>query len=765
MNNTDPVWVRRVRLPVTACTLLYGCMATNFAVAKEPAGTTAHIDEVIVTAQHREENVQSVPVAISSFTNDDIAKLKLDSVESLASVTPNLTLVPQASGNTTFAVSMRGLSSTDSVITADSPVGIYVDGVVISKMAGGVFDFIDLERVEVLRGPQGTLYGRNTPAGAINLITKKPSGTFGFNAGVGFGNFNQREVKLGVDTPSLELGGLGSVSARVSMRYLDREGWVTNTTTGKDLDTRHRTGGRLALRWLPNDDLTVDYTYDRISIDERPPAAQLTRDFTGYLGAYVQPDRQTHIAAGYELGPAAPGTFSVGADKTKLSIIGHALVADWSVTPTFSLKSISGFRESRDEEPTDYDGTPLAWADFNSIVKLRTFSQEFQSVGSALDDRLNYVAGLYYYAENANVHAPGVFGFGTVKQEPQFKTSNQARAVFTQLDYKPSMFDQRLTITAGLRYTTENRELKDDKLILNDSVVLADVDHVSKTFSNTTPALTLTWDWSNDINTYFRYAEGWRSGGFNGRSSTNEQIRTPFDPESLKSYELGLKSLLWDRRIQFNAAVFYSDYSDLQTAITEPASTGVGFQTTNSNIGKIAITGVEAEAKIVFTEDLALSLSYAYLKTDVRSYELCLPANSANCVFTNVKNEATIPLISKNAYTAAVDYRIAALPLGDLRLNLDANYKSAAGGGGQTLVTHPMADDPSYIHAYTLVNGRFIWGNVPVGQGTFEASVWGRNLTNEDTAQFATNLNGSLDIATTRFLTPRTYGIDFNYKY
>ena len=749
-----------------------GAAALGCLIGVPPAfAQSGFIEEVIVTAQHREENIQEVPVAISSFTNQDITRLGINTAESLASVTPNLTLVPQASGNTTFAVSMRGLTATDSVVTAYSPVGIYVDGVVISKLAGGIFDFIDLERIEVLRGPQGTLYGRNTPAGAINLVTMKPSGEFGGDVTVGFGNFRQRELKFAVDTPSLvlgnlgNLGNLGSLAARLSFRKLERDGWVENTTTGKGLDSRDRHGGRLALRWLVNDDLTIDYAYDRIEIEERPPAAQLTGDYSGFLGQYVAKDRQDKIAAGYSLEPPAPGTFSIGRDLTRLTIEGHALIAEWSLSETLGLKSITGWRETDDEEPTDYDGTPIAWADFNAFVELKTFSQELQVVGSAWEDRINYVAGLYYYTEEASVRAPGVFGFGTVKQEPRFDTDNDAKAVFTQVDWRPDRFDQRLTITAGLRYTSEKRALENDVLLLNDSIELANVDHVSKTFSNTTPALTLTYAVADDVNVYFRYAEGWRSGGFNGRSSTNEQIRTPFSPESLESYELGLKSLLWERRLQLNVAAFYSDYSDLQTAITQPTATGVGFQTTNANIGKIAIRGVELESKLSVTEDLVLSFTYAWLDTDIRSYELCLPANSASCVVTNVGNEATIGLISKNSYSAAIDYRFLTLPLGNLRLNVDANYKGDARGGGQTLVTHPIEADPSYIKAYTLVNARLMWADIPLGGGTFETALWGKNLLDEDTAQFATDLRGSLDIVTTRFLTPRTYGIDFTYRY
>jgi iron complex outermembrane receptor protein len=186
---------------------------TTAACAQEASG--ARIEEVVVTAQRREENLQEVPIAVSSFSGADLTASRISTIENVALKTPNFTLVPQASGNTTYGVAMRGVALTDSVITADSPVGIYVDGVVVSKMARRN---LRLRRPRARRGPArpaGTLYGRNTPAGAINLISRKPSGDWNFNGTVGLGNYNQTEVRLGIDTGTASLGSLGTLSARL----------------------------------------------------------------------------------------------------------------------------------------------------------------------------------------------------------------------------------------------------------------------------------------------------------------------------------------------------------------------------------------------------------------------------------------------------------------------------------------------------------------------------------------------------------------------
>jgi iron complex outermembrane receptor protein len=764
MNVGSPINRKVIATEILFAGALLGAAApVPVALAEEAAG--ARIEEIVVTAQRREENLQEVPIAVSSFSASELTASRISTIENVALKTPNFTLVPQASGNTTYGVAMRGVALTDSVITADSPVGIYVDGVVVSKMAGGIFDFVDLERVEVLRGPQGTLYGRNTPAGAINLVSRKPSGEWGFDATAGLGNYSQKEVRVGVDTATADLGGLGKLSARISGRYLDRDGWAKNTSTGDDLDSRHRVGGRLSLRWQPSDSVTVDYAFDKLDIKEQPPAAQLTADFTGFLAGFVNTSRQDEFALSYNLPPPAPGFFSIDRTDTQLDIEGHTLTAEWEVSPALTVKSITGYREFDDEEPTDFDGTPIAWADFNVYQSLETFSEELQLIGSALDDRIRYVTGLYYYDEKADVRAPGVFGFGTVKQEPQFKTNNSSWAAYAQIDWNPEVLDRKLTLTGGLRYTQDEREMTDHHVFVNDAIDLTDVDKVSKDFDKVTPSFTAAYQVTTDANVYFRYAEGYRSGGFNGRSSTPDQVATAFEPETLNAYEVGLKSLLWDRRLQLNVAAFLSDYEDLQQVLTAPTSTGVGFQTTNDNVGKITITGVEVETRLAATDNLEFYLNYSYLDTDIDDYTLCMPEGAPDCQPTSVDNERVIPLISKNTLSAGVDYLILSTDNGGLRAHVDAYYRGEAIGGGATLKVHPMEDDPSYIRDYTLVNARLAWEEVPIGPGRFEIALWGENLTDRDSAQFALNLASSLGIGVTRFLTPRTYGVDLSYRF
>ena len=750
---------------IMAIALFYGACgfsaAPAFAQDKPKGGE--NLQDIVVIAQKREQKLIDVPISISAFNAQALENKGIDNAEDLAVFVPNLTLVPQASSNTSFAVNMRGVTQSDTVLTGDSPVGIYVDGIVVPKLSGGIFDFIDIERIEVLRGPQGTLYGRNTPAGAVNVITRKPKGEFGLDAMAGYGNFNSREFRLGVDTPTLELGGLGELSARVTGRIYKRDGWVKNLSNGKDLDTRDRWGGRVAVRWKPADAVTVDYAYDRIDIDEAPSYPQLTEDFSGFLGAFANPNRAKEATLSYNL-PAAPGTFGINRTNTKVKIDGHALTANWDVSEALSLKSITGFRKLNAEEPTDFDGTPIAWADFNADAELDTFQQEVQATGKLFENQISYVLGAFYYEEEGNVVAPGVFGFGTVKQTPSFEMDNDATAFYAQVEYTPAWLD-RLTVGAGARYTDENRSISNARLVLNDAIELMNVDRAKASFSNTSPSFFVNYKVTPELNTYFRYAEGWRSGGFNGRSSTNEQLRTPFEPESLKAYEIGLKGSVLDNRVGFNIAGFISDYTDLQTAVTQPTVTGVGFQTVNTNIGKVQIRGVEIEGSARLTDKATLTAAFAHVKHDTKEYNLCLPTGSPACVVTNIGNQRTPVLSPKYTFSVGLDYTFVETEYGNGRLNVDASWRDSTIGGGATIPTFPLKDDASYIPSYTLVDARLVWEEIPLKNGSMQVALWGKNLLDEDTAQFAVNLASSLGIGVTRFLTPRTYGLEFSYRY
>ncbi len=734
------------------------------------------IEEIVVTAQKREESLQSLPLAVSAFTGQMLDAKGITNATDLARSTPSMLLIPQNSGNTAFAVQMRGVSQADTVITADSPVGIYIDGVVVSKISGTLLDFIEPERIEVLRGPQGTLYGRNSTGGAVNIISKKPAEEFGLKAQAGFGNYSEQRYKLSVDTGAVSTGA-GDLSARISLYSLTQDGFGEDTTTGNDLDSRDRQAGVFALRWSPTESVTVDYAYDRSKVKEAPPIAQLHADASGFLGDFVTNEREDKLALSYSLPSETPAPFGIGRSKTDVDSFGHALTVDWQagcVGPicNLALKSITGYREVNDNEPTDFDGTPVRWADFDIYQNLETFQQEFQLTGSMDDERVNFVSGIFYYNEKARTVLPGVFGFGTVRNTPSFKTDNDAFAVYGQFDWRPHIADDRVTFTAGARYNQETKRLKDATTVVDqpygagNGLVLAYVDHVSEDFDNVSPTFTVAYALTEDVNTYLRWSKGYKSGGFNGRGSTNEQLRTPFEDEDLSATELGLKSFLFDRRLQFNVAAYLSDYQNLQVAKTQAASNGVGFATVNENIGKIKIAGIEIDAIAAVTDALTIDMSYSYTHVDVDEFILCVPNSPSTCVDQNVRNEKVVGLTPEHMVSLGAEYVLGQIGSGKLSVRVDAYYQSDMLGGGNTLRVHPEKADSGYVEDYTLIDARLLLGGINAGQGTLDVSVWGKNLADEDSIRWANNLTETgLQIAAARYLDPRTYGIDFIYSF
>jgi iron complex outermembrane receptor protein len=736
------------------------CFAGNV-LAQQPQG---QLEEVIVTAQKRAESLQEVPISVTAFTAATLADMRIRDVTDISNATPNFSLLPQASSNTTYTVSMRGVGTSDTTLSSDSPIGIYVDGVVIPKNTGALFDAFDLERVEVLRGPQGTLYGRNTPAGAVNLISAKPTGVFGVNISAGFGRYNEREARLTLNTSKWELGDLGTLSARLTGSFLKRDGWVKELNSGHYLDNRNRHNGRLALRWEVGD-FTVDYSFTLTDLNETPTAVQMTKDLTGFFTPYVQPRRSTSIALSIgNCQPNPPAPFGTCHDMTRLKTTVHAVQAAWNLSPDLTIKSITAYTGMDNAETTDYDGTPIAYLDSYGPNRFDTFSQELQASGVVDDGGITYVGGLYFSKDHGYSINPGVYGFGTVKQYSEYSLKDDAKAVYGQVDWRPAAFDRKLTLTAGVRYTKEKRELINSSSVVNDAFVVAHVDHVSKDYSKMTPAFTVGYDFLDNLHGYVRYANGWRSGGFNGRASTTEAMSTPFKPEKLKSYEVGLKGSFFEKRLDVSTAFFFSKYEDLQIVQVEPTGGG-GYASVNANVGKIDISGMELELNALLTERLKAYATFGYVDTNIKEFFACVPVGATNCTLQNIGNDRSLYFNPRSTATLGFDYRIADTSYGMWRVRADGNWRASQTGGAFPLKYRPASSDPGYIPSGGLLNAKLALEEIPVPQGKAEVYIWARNLLNNDKRLAATDLTSQLGYAVARFNEPRTYGINFSYKY
>ncbi|HKY51404.1 MAG TPA: TonB-dependent receptor, partial [Candidatus Limnocylindria bacterium] len=591
--------------------------------APESASTDADvtkIEEIVVTAQKREQKLQDVPVAVTAITTDQIESRGIDNLSDLNAVAPGLQISKTPSNSTISQITIRGVSQINPAIYWDPAVGVYVDGVYIGKSQGSIFDIVDLARVEVLRGPQGTLYGRNTLAGAINLVTAKPSGTLAGSGSVELGRWEGFVTKASLDMPQA-----GPLRVSLGWRMEHRDGWVDETTDNPvdEFGDRAQNAVRLAADLDVTDAITAAYRFDWSDVDQSNSYLQLTRLDPGgtvsllfpSIGDYVFTDRRREADVNSE-------------SYEHARVSGHSLTFDWQAAEGLKLRSISGYRTLEWNDSLDLDGSPNLVAFTQRFTDYDQFSQDLQAIGSVGD--LDVVAGLYWFTDDGDTNNPQTFLGGLARFDSRYGTETDAKSAYGQLDWHVL---EPLTVSAGLRYTREKKEL--DRVLGCNSpaqqcVVLppAEFDyripedtHASKTFSATTPMASVAWQLGESVNTYARYAEGFKSGGFNGEFSDTTQdsaanvaeTKRPFKPERQKTYEVGVKSTWLDGHALLNVAAYHSDARDLQASIFLGSGAAA---TIVRNVGEATLQGVEVEAAWVPFDGTRLSVNYAYLDAE-----------------------------------------------------------------------------------------------------------------------------------------------------
>ncbi|MEQ9395227.1 TonB-dependent receptor [Haliea sp.] len=805
------------------------------------------LEEVIVTAQKRAETTQETPISISALSETVLEQRGINSTSNLIGEVPGVFGfdAPGSRGATSLAIRGFGGGSGANLST-DPAVGIYMDGVYIGKMNGSGMEVAELERIEVLRGPQGTLYGRNSTAGAVNFISRQPTGEFGFRVKGTVGKYDERALRLNADLPAVgEIGeGLGRLSASFGYQTRERDPLYDNTSGGAGFDSIDRQAWRLALKWEPTDALTLDYSYDESRLDENGALQQVvgftpvtldgsTRVETlaqlrSFLPLLLQnpaadprianrliPSMDQTLAVYREREAAGQGRRSSGAaDNTPVSdneVSGHALTLTWDAgnfgaLGDITFKSITAYREMEtyvggDLEDIDSSldangvgamndlillqlgsayfgagGMPNPTADFfwsgvdsvggfhsnqDTDSAYEQFSQEFNIIGAT--DRVDYVLGLYYFDDEAVYDRRAVFLAplgGTGLQNYDYTT--ESLAVFGQATWRPQVLDDRLSLTAGLRYTEEDKEIFYDYLNrpfgAPPSGIPAQIE-LQENFYNVSGNVTAAYQLTDDINAFVRFATGYRSGGFNG-----EVFANPFEEETIEQWEIGIKSDWWDNRLRINGSLYTYVYDDLQVSQIETKN---GTATSLiANAGKADRWGGELEILAAPVEDLIVGLNYAYVHGHYDEFpELCGTNVPQTCLdTTDAAKRGSAP---SNQLTASADYVFARTSFGDIRGYLQASwqdewYESALWTGNYA--GEPFIYDHQIMDERTLVNARFSLENVKAGDGLLTFALWGKNLTNDDYPTFGINFGG-LGIITEQYGPPRTYGLDVTYEY
>jgi len=702
------------------------------------------VEEVVVTAQKREQKLQETPIAITALTASTIDDLDIKNVVDMAGIAPNVMLVETPSNNTSATIAMRGGVTINPAITWEPTVGVYLDGVYLGKTQGALFDVVDLERVEILRGPQGTLYGRNTLGGAINLISKKPNGS-GISTKATIGNYSYKQIQFAAD---YEIKN--NLYSKLVLNKKTRGGFVSNNESPygiaqgvvgalpaqrDELDTIDSRGYRFTLGYY-GDESSFELALDRTDQNNIPPFAQLGNTIPNWSDA---------LGVGYM--QLAPGFFGYLWPAERFASKGRAATASINemtfeksevsgVAATFSrdlnigtLKAIVSQRITDWSDNLDLDGSPFPVANTSRFTKYQADSVELQLVGSRGD--MNYVFGYYELDEEAYTSNPQNFFGGGVAITQNYSGNGLSKALYGQIEFPLS---QNWDLTLGLRSTDEDKDgFKEYVGILSATG--------KGSFDDTTSTFILSRSLGENSNVYFKLADGFKAGGFNAESSNPFAASTPYAPETVESMEIGWKGVYMDNRLLINAAYFANEHDDMQVSYFT-ADAAAASEVINSGAD---VNGFELETVHYINDDLKVMLNWGYLDPEFTGN------TSASDGFTIEQ----FPYAPNHSVYLAVEKNY-----GDFRVRLDHSRIS------EHAIFPYNGQDPRA--ALTRVDSR----NVTDFRMFFDSSenvgitLWIKNLTDKDYIVNNIPFGPAFGQLTLDYYgAPRTVGIDINYKF
>ncbi len=713
-------------------------------------------ERIVVMARKRQEDLQTTPISITAFPSEVLEERSMQDASDLADFTPNMefattTILGGSSSQAT--VYIRGVGQISESIYSDPGVGIYVDGVYLARSQGAVFDLLDLERAEVLRGPQGTLFGKNTMGGAVNLITRKPDAGFDSDVEIGAGSFGRREGRF---RGNAQLGEKTFGSLALASRRSD--GVTESLSTGEDYFDDDRDTGRLALRFLPSERLSVDFSID--ATRERENAVDITLlavdESIPILGFYNSVARTVGFPAYDETWITGDllRSYSTAPNFSRVDVGGTALTLDWQLK-SLTLRSMSSYREVDEEVSNDFDASPLAFAYVPSTTEQEQWSEEVQLLGRSIDDRLDWVVGGLYFREKSHgtnrvqllgglfealeaapgpifappglPHSlcdpgpapPGLACFGGAGNpfnqafwiDPERHNTTDlttvSSAVFGEGNFA---WSDRLSVSAGLRYTSEDKDVLTNRIPGPDSPLPVVTAFNEDTWDALTPRLSLAYQARPDLFIFASVADGFMSGGFNPFGDPGLDLLRTYEPEELRTWELGFKTDQLDNRLRLNWSVFWNDYTNLQLTASLIENGEALFLIENA--GKVEAKGFELELQAQPTTELLLNLGVGHV--DARYVEL-------DDTVRAVTLDDTLPRTPEWNLVFSPQYTFLTKGDGAVILRADYTYK--------TKFYNDVANNEAAAQAaFGLFHARASW---VAASGRYEVSLWGKNLADE----------------------------------
>ncbi len=698
--------------------------------ADESKNDAQRLAEITVTARKREETLQEVPVAVTAFSATKLDELNVEDLGDLDAFVPNLTVYAARGSSSTITAYIRGVGQADPLWGVDPGVGIYLDDVYIARPQGALLDVFDVERIEVLRGPQGTLYGKNTIGGAIKYVSRPLEEDFSGRGSITVGSYSQRDGKTSFNVP---LGDSGFV-IRAAAAGLNRDGYGENLITGDDVSDKSILAGRFTLGYIGSDRFSLKLTADRIDDTSGIRAAQM-----------LAPNRFAPtllpLASRYDVRNGMPNINDTEMD-------GYSLTLDYDLNDSFTIKSVTAYRESETETNIDFDTLPNIIADVKAFYADEQFSQELQlnyDGGGAL----SAVAGLYFFDGKAGGTVLNNFfnlSFGNTNGD----VDTDSIAVYGEGTYR---FNDQWALTLGGRFTDEEKTVDIFNQTFRDAnftTPLATVSDLndSVSFENFSPKVSLDFQATDDILLYGLASRGFKSGGFNIRANIAAVPASgrPFDDEQVTTVELGAKMAFADQRWFLNAAYFNSDYKDIQLSIftTIPNSNPPAFFGDFTNAGKASVQGLELEFFGQLTDQLTLQGNLAWLDAEYDEF---------------ISGGVDVSDVQK--FTNAPEYSGA--------IALQHTLPLASGGEIYSRISYSYQDDvipttdlsPAIAQkGYGLIGASVIWQV----DDHWRVSLEGNNLADEEYRTTGYNIP-ALGILTGFYGPPRTWALTASYQF
>ena len=804
----------RAALLTTVAFLGSACATSAYAqqqAAAAPADSNGGLQEIVVTAQKRSENLQETPISISVMGSEDLANRHVQSLLDLGDgAVPSLRVAPFFSRPGALIINVRGVGvlSDSNQPARDQGVGVYVDGVYLGRAQGLASALFDIENIEVLKGPQGTLFGRNTEGGAVNMVTKRPSGVFKMDTTMSGGNWGNYKVDTHIDLPEVS-----NISLKFDGVVSHRDGFVKNPLPGAmDFNSFDKHGYHFEALVKPSDEFRADISFDESYDATSTLYQQLISAGVGLPATATAPAIAPNVLAA--IGPVQPrrtrnAVVGVPQQPSIGRTSGTRLTLEWDVMEDLVLKSISSYRNLNQnqydngsaspslQQPVTATCPPCTFVNFQyarySLAPFRQNqgSEEVQAVGEF--DRVKYAVGALYYQENVQDSAQAfntnqftdVAGAAYNLRQIDFTTQVVQRAshvtttsvgAYGQATYTPPLMEDMFHLTAGARYTNDKK--LGSLFTVNGAPPVVPVNGVNVTgpvaldasWSRADPMVNIAADVLPDVHVYGKWSTGYRSGGANSRSLNYAS----FNPETVSMFELGAKSQFFDNRARLNVAAYTGTYKSIQldfSGLYEDVVNGVRVATTRTTTNTVnapgtgKLQGLEAEFTVVPTDGLTLTASYNYNSVKIPNTVNPFPQTGGVFITTHIPiYQVYTP---KQAGSASIDYELFFDGF-TLRTHIDGNYDGGYYANYTDVTYDPVTRAVRYAQpkgdSALVFNARVALADIELGaaNSVLTVAVWARNLFNE---QHLFYKSGSPNAGISGFFNdPRTFGLEANIK-